>query len=101
MGRGRAAAAAGWRDWRVWAAGCRCVLEGVTTPSSHFTPDLYNAVLGRPTPFCDLRLIDAQLHRSLTWLPGGRDKRCRTTPVFPGKAHSDPAPVHLLCPTCV
>ena len=29
----------------------KCVLEGVTTRFSHFTPDLYNALLGKPTPF--------------------------------------------------
>ena len=46
----------------------KCICDGMTTPFSHFTPDVYNSILQRPTLFSDLQVIDADVFRSLQWV---------------------------------
>ena len=46
----------------------KCICDGITTPFSHFTPDVYNVLLQRPTYFSDLQVIDADIYRSLQWI---------------------------------
>ena len=46
----------------------KCVCDGITTPFSHFTPDVYNVLLQRPTYFSDLQVIDSDIYRSLQWI---------------------------------
>ena len=46
----------------------KCICDGITTPFSHFTPDVYNVLLQKPTYFSDLQIIDADIYRSLQWI---------------------------------
>ena len=45
----------------------KCVIDGNTVPI-HFTTDIYNSLLQRPSQFSDLEAIDKELYRSLQWV---------------------------------
>merc|ERR1719231_1354600 len=46
----------------------KCIIDGITTPFLHFTPDVYNAIFQAETPFSELQVIDPEIYRSLQWI---------------------------------